>query len=415
MRDVLEQLSGGHQFYHARTDEYASSDNINFRVSPDPLLIEPAQAEALTRAGQELASYLAATQDLYESDETAAALLDRGKPERFLRETEPDYLFFRPDMIITSEGLAVCEIETSPFGLGLSELLNRAYASAGHETMAEPEALKMHVHSRTSPDGKILFSDKTKAFSGQLEFLAETVFGGDDRDWSAENASEANTDGDIYRAHYLVEYLSDFAVRDLYDSLDDKQSITPSLTPQFEEKAILALIWDKRFEDFYRKALGNSSHDFLRTIIPPTWIVGEESGFALGLPNNYEDSVELAKLSRRQRQYVLKVSGFSQDSAWAEGVRFLSSTSQADAAAALAESKAKTDQLYIVQAFHEGAKLPMRYETPDGSASMAARVRLTPYFDTKTGDLLTIKATGCENTHRIHASSTSINTAVGVK
>lgn len=42
---------------------------------------------------------------------------------------------------------------------------------------------------------------------------------------------------------------------------------------------------------------------------------------------------------------------------------------------------------------------------------MPVRTRITPYYNLP-GELLTIKATGCEHTNYIHASSVSINTAV---
>lgn len=48
---------------------------------------------------------------------------------------------------------------------------------------------------------------------------------------------------------------------------------------------------------------------------------------------------------------------------------------------------------------------------------MKARIRVTPYFSmvgVNEGKLVAIKATGCENTNYIHASTGSINTAVSV-
>lgn len=45
---------------------------------------------------------------------------------------------------------------------------------------------------------------------------------------------------------------------------------------------------------------------------------------------------------------------------------------------------------------------------------MHARIRLTPYFSMRNRELTAIKATGCENTNYIHASTGSINTAVGI-
>jgi len=249
-----------------------------------------------------------------------------------------------------------------------------------------------------------------------MDFLAQKVFSGDYRDWQAAHVSEAIKNKPIYRAHYLVEYLSDVAVRGLYDTPSAQEQVIPSPTPQFEEKAILAFLWDSRFEEHYRGALGNAGFDFLRSVIPPTWVVGEEEHFALGLPGNLSGSIDLASLPRSKRRFVLKPSGFSQDSSWSEGVSFLHEKSRDDVAHLLGRASFNsTQQLYVVQEFNEGVKCAMSYDNTEGAVSIQARVRLTPYFSTTLGELLGIKATGCEGTQLIHASTASVNTAVSIK
>lgn len=58
----------------------------------------------------------------------------------------------------------------------------------------------------------------------------------------------------------------------------------------------------------------------------------------------------------------------------------------------------------------------MIYEKDDQSLEkMRARIRITPYFSMTAGNegqLIAIKATGCQDTNYIHASTASINTAV---
>jgi hypothetical protein len=415
MRETLERLSGEHQFYHARSSEYASTDNLAFRISPEPLVLDKNQGKAVLSIGEEISSFMAATDELYKKDDSVRELLDRGKPDIFTAQRQAQYLFYRPDLIITPTGFTLCEIETSIFGLGLSELLNRGYIAAGQETMAGPEVLKDFISNHTEPKGTIVYTNKTSAFAGQLGYVADNLFSGDERDWSASHISTAGAPAAMYRAHYLSEYLTDPDAKVLYDSTSEGRVSIPSLTPHMEEKAVMSFIWDSRHEPFYKSALGLAGFNFLRTVIPPTWIVGEEKHFSPGLPHGFESSADLARLTKSQRQFVLKASGFSSTSSWAEGVIFLQSQSQAKTEKALADSAAASGQLFIVQQFQEGVKIPMSYETPKGEATMQARVRLTPYFAADTGKLLTIKATGCEGTQRIHATSSSINTPVLVK
>ena len=415
MKEVLERIAGGHQFYHARMPEYASADPLPFRISPEPFYISNEAATDIGRIGQEVCSLMQATAELYETNDVVHELLDRGKPAVFQNVQPPQYLFFRPDMVITPDGFAICEIETSVFGLAVAELLNQGYSEAGFETLVELGALGDHIEHGTPSHGTIVYTDKTKAFAGQLEFLAEKVFSGRERQWRASHIGEASDSESQYRAHYLVEYLTDAAVQSLYDSSEPPQTM-PSLSPQFEEKAILAFIWDKRFENFYREALGTAGFELMRSTIPPTWIVGEEQHFAPGLPAGMTQSTDLAGLARSKRDFVLKPSGFSSDSSWSEGVTFLQSVSRETAAETLDRATADSaNRLYVVQEFNEGVKLPMSYDTPEGSVGMQARVRLTPYFSNVVGKLLGIKATGCEGTQLIHATTASINTAVSVK
>lgn len=83
-------------------------------------------------------------------------------------------------------------------------------------------------------------------------------------------------------------------------------------------------------------------------------------------------------------------------------------------------NKPLTTCLYIVQEFRKGKEIPLVYDDKANrkSSEMKARIRITPYFsmvDSNKGRLVAIKATGCENTNYIHASTSSINTAVSAE
>ncbi len=52
MREVLEQIADGHQFYHARMPEYATTDMLPLRVSPAPFYVSREEARDLGRIGQ---------------------------------------------------------------------------------------------------------------------------------------------------------------------------------------------------------------------------------------------------------------------------------------------------------------------------------------------------------------------------
>lgn len=279
------------------------------------------------------------------------------------------------------------------------------------------------MHAGTPTDGRIIYSEKTKAYAGQMHFLAEKVFSGTGRTWSAEhvqNLNPADLDA-VYRGFYLSESLEDDAVRALLENqIKAERDMVPSLTPHMEEKADLAFIWDRRFESFLKGRLGEATFNNLRKAIPPNWIVGQEQHFALGLPNNMQDSIGLASLSRSKRAFVLKSSGFSGSASWGEGVDFIHKKSAADAAQLLTAAHQDNSALHVVQQFTKGKDHVLEYE--DGAGGVvkmsAARIRLTPYFSAvpgQEGKLVAAKATARENTDYIHGASDSINSAVDSK
>ena len=421
MRSRLEAVIGDYNIYSPRRLQFDTQQKIPFRVSPEPLNLSPDQKKEIEAIGSDITSYYSAVDQLYRTDPRVQQLLDRGKPEIFCGDkiSPSHYLFIRPDLIITASGFSICEVETSPFGLALAEILNRAYRQEDYETMIDDGTLSVHMQASTPIEGIIIDSQKTSHFAGQMAFLADEVFSGQSRDWQATHADNLNGSSPktIYRGFYLAELQTDPSIASLLTGpTSDGHDLLPSPTPHMEEKATLALLWDKRFESYFETELGEGGFNHLRHVVPPSWIVGEEEYFVPGMPNGISSSVDLARFSRSKRAFVLKPSGFRTDASWGEGVKFLQKKSAVAAALAVKEALDDRSSLHIVQQFTKAAEMPMAYEDNGNDPTpMSARVRLTPYFSMvpgKEGQLIAIKATGCEDTDLVHASSVSINTAV---
>lgn len=291
----------------------------------------------------------------------------------------------------------------------------------GFHTMVDNRVLSDFLTKNTPDNGTIVYSQKTSSYTGQLEFLAKELLSQDGRQWQAEPADIAlgKVTPNVYRGFYLHEYLSNLFINSLVrELLERKSGVLPSFTPHMEEKALLALIWDKRWEQFLTCQLGGATFQHLREVVPPTWILGQEPFFAPGLPSGISSSEGLAGTSKSKRKFVLKKSGFGGGVSWAEGVTFLHEKSAERAKTILAAASQDTQSLYVVQEFRSALKRPMLYDKDTQTiGQMQARIRLTPYLSMVVGDegkLIAIKATGCENTNYIHASTASINTAVAV-
>ncbi len=402
--------------YNVRRTEYKTqnSDNINFRVSPTPFKLTKKEKEKIEDIGKAICDYMDCCIELYKTNESAHELLDNGKPESLKNVQDIRYLFLRPDLILTDSGFCVCEIETSPFGLGLAEVLNNTYGNQGYDTIIPQNELKNYLQSKVKDSGTIAYSDKVKAFKGQLDFIAENIFSGNGKTWVAKQIGTSTIDNkEIYRAFYLNEQFTDKNVAEL---ISKSHIYTPTSTPQFEEKALLSFIWDKRYTQFIQSKLGNSTYNLLREIIPKTWIVGQEQYIDGGLPNGKQNSLGLADLSKSSRKYVLKQSGFSTSSSWGEGVKFLHKLGKNKVSEILTTAMEDKKHLYIIQEFNQGKNVPMSFIDDEGIfQTINAKIRITPYYayiGKNKGKLIAAKVTGCENTEYIHASTASINTAI---
>lgn len=419
IRDRIKLETKGHSMYNVRREEYKTKgiDDINFRVSPTPFKLTKSQKKELDDIGKAICSYMDCCLELYKTNDSIHEILDRGKPEEYRNVEEIKYLFLRPDIILTDSGFSVCEIETSPFGLGLAEVLNRAYGNEGYDTIIHQNELKNYIQSKVEPSGTIAYSEKVKAFSGQLDFMADQVFSDKQKLWDAKQISEnSNMNKEIYRAFYLSEKYRDKNIAKL---LENNSVSLPSSTPQFEEKALLSFIWDKRCVQFLKEKLGKSDFELLRKVIPKTWILGEEQYVDGGLASGKATSLDLMELGKKSRKFVLKQSGFQDASSWGEGVVFLHKIGGQKASEMLKSALEDKEHLYIIQEFNQGKIMPMSYINEEGIfQSINVKLRLTPYYaymGSDKGKLIAAKVTGCENTEYIHASTASINTAVEIE
>lgn len=139
--------------------------------------------------------------------------------------------------------------------------------------MVDDKVLSDFLTKNTPDNGTVVYSQKTSSYAGQLEFLAKELLSGDGRQWSAEQADFVLSKDPLplYRAFYPYEYLTDLFVNRLVQPLleDAEGTVIPSFTVHLEEKALLALIWDKRWEQFLTRQLGGAVFQHLREVIPP--------------------------------------------------------------------------------------------------------------------------------------------------
>ncbi len=439
--EVLEKIEAinesANNFHIYDTDRFSSihpESALTFHPSPESFELPKDIKSQLEVYGIAIRDYYWACKKLMgelPSDHPWLRYLGHSKPEWMLdieNKEERAHAFLRPDLILTDSDPIVTEIESSPFGLALSHFLAKAYRKEGESVLgSEDEVIeilrKELVSENDDSEGvyALMYTDYTSRYKGQLEYLAQQLsVTGIDVAVIKPGSTQKNDDGmltyngrrlnGIYRCFYLHESVGDPNLRDVLES--QSCTISPPVLPQLEEKALIGMLLDPEFEEYFQGELGPENFDILKTIFPKTWIIDREFK-----PNDFPFSIkeweDLAGLSRRQRQFVLKTSGFSNESSWAKGVIFMSRLSREKCEVAIKKAL-DSDGTYVLQEFRKGVKFKHPYFDfhAEMMKTMHGRVRLTPYFSVQDGKLLTAKATMCENTDYVHAMVDSINVPV---
>lgn len=380
-----------------------------FRLSPEAFSLPSELGKNVNGYGSALVSFYKTAQELIAShpDHPLVSALNHHKPDWLLSMSkneaqETPHLFLRPDFILTDDHPVVTEIETSPFGLGLSHFLAESYTDTGADVL--PSKILEVLVSKLGERFQFLLTDYTRQYDGQFQYLAEQLrkYGID----ATVTYPDTMTDAPIYRCFYLHQAAKDERLREILET----RNVYPRPHPMLEEKALMALLWDDSLVPLLQEKLGMEKFTTLRSICPRMYVLSNTPPASLGI----QQWKDLAAMSRTQRRFVLKTSGFSSDSSWAKGVTFLEKTSRPQCEELLQKVQDDENNLYVLQEFKKGKVFSQQYFdfASEDMKTMSGRVRFTPYFDTRDGSVVTAKTTMCENTDYIHAMIDSINSPI---
>jgi hypothetical protein len=174
--------------------------------------------------------------------------------------------------------------------------------------------------------------------------------------------------------------------------------VTPPFKPQLEEKMLFAFLWMEQLHAFWREQLGDKTLAALREVLPYTWILDPTPlpPHAVIPELNIHDWRDMAKFSQKQRELVLKISGFS-DRAWGSRGVYVGHDVPAGEWAEAIELALKdfTAHPFILQRFEKSRLFEAEYFDFEGheTRSFPARVRLCPFYfvvgdDAKLGGIL---------------------------
>ena len=376
-------------------------------ISPDAFPISEKFASELEQLGHRLFVFQRACNQLYQLSVRGkqpawiAQYLDAGKPaelvelsrQKVFRDELPRVI--RPDLILTENSYIIAEIDSVPGGIGLTGWLNRTYSALGQDVIGGEEGMLDGFQKVLPNGGDILVSEESATYRPEMEWLAAQLnlhrtsnLEHPTSKWRvvpAENY-EPQPGRDVYRFFELFDLPNIPKIEVLLRSAaEGKVWLTPPLKPFLEEKMWFALFWLKPLRQFWRRELGDKYFLKLRQVIPYTWLLDP-----MPLPQHaviprleIHDWREAAKFSQKERDLLLKVSGFSPLSWGSRGVALGADLPHSEWEKRIDHALANfAIQPTILQQFHKGSLFEHPYY--DGESGevrpMKGRIRLCPYY-----------------------------------
>jgi hypothetical protein len=408
----------------------------DWRISLSPFPLGPELARSLESLGRVLLQFNRAVNLLYRKSlegsqpSFVAQWLDQGKPPELLEIQRAAALkaelprVIRPDIILHEAGPCIAELDSVPGGIGLTAWLNQTYSAppiAAPNVIGGPDGMLRGFAGifGAAKSVHIVISQEAQTYRPEMAWLAGQLgekFQIRDPGFTAYQSGDA-----VYRFFELFDLPNIPAAKTLMDmALEKKIRLTPPPKPVFEEKMLFALLWNRNLRPFWRQELGEGFLDRLQRLVPYSWMVDPAPLPPQGaFPQlNLTDWSHLKLLSQRERELILKISGFS-DKAWgARGVHLGADLSTADWSAAVDEAlRAFPRSPYVLQRYLKPRLVESHWYDFDKeqSVAMPGRVRLCPYyFVTGDGDaaraaLCGVLATICPADKKIiHGMSAAI-------
>jgi len=358
-----------------------------------------------------------------------AEYLDRGKPAGLVQHARDSRMrgvfspVLRPDLLLTEHGFALTELDSVPGGIGLTAFLNRLYDDdgiVGHgDRMIEGffQSLAALLPRNRTPLIALLVSDEASTYRPEMQWLArelqkqgrrvfclrpEDVFplGGAlffDIEGTPEKIDiiyrffELFDLGNIRTAPYFLEAWGNGEV-----------VIAPPMRHFQEEKLALALFHHHLLQDYWAENLSGRSLKLLRQLIPMSWVMDPTPlppGAVLDGPRvggrALADWNQLALASQKERDLIIKISGFHETAWGARSVVLGSDCSREEWQAGIEQAlRLAPTNLHVLQEYQKPRRVKhpvYRPTTPDDPTSVAltkeeGRLRLCPYYFITDGE-----------------------------
>jgi hypothetical protein len=393
-------------------------------LSPDAFPIDKKFAAELEQLGHRLFVFQRACNQLYQlsvkgkQPSWVARYLDAGKPAELIefsrrKEIRDDLpRVIRPDLILTDEGYIIAEIDSVPGGIGLTGWLNQTYSAFDSEIIGGTNGMLDGFRTVLPNGGDIVISQEAATYRPEMEWMAARSqdryavaprMRGDSGSIRNSNPAGISNPGYSWRVVPAENYEPQdgravYRFFELFDlpniakidnalraNAEGRITITPPIKPYLEEKMWFALFWLQPLREFWRRELGEKYFIKLQEVIPYSWLLDPTP-----LPQHaviprleIHDWREAAGFSQKDRDLLLKVSGFSPLGWGSRGIALGSDLPHAEWQRRIEHALANFESTpTILQKFHKGSLFEHRYwDASSGELkTMKGRVRLCPYF-----------------------------------
>jgi hypothetical protein len=375
----------------------------DWRISPAPLPLGAELAKEIESLGRVLLQFYRSVNLLYrksvEGKQPAwvAQWLDLGKPADLIAwQRSPGFKnevprVIRPDLLITDDGLRVTELDSVPGGIGLTAWLGQIYSKSEirnpkSEILGGADGMlrgfesifgdAKHVH--------VVVSEEAATYRPEMSWLSQQL--GPRFTICDSRFTNFADGGAVYRFFELFDLANVPSAKHIFELAAARRiRLTPPPKPVFEEKMLFALLWNRHLQSYWRQEMGEGFFNRLRRLAPYTWVVDPSPlPPQAAIPElNLTDWQQLKSFSQKERELILKVSGFSAHAWGARGVFLGSDLSHEDWSKAVDDAIAHfAESPRVLQRYHKPALVETTWFDFERNevVPMKGRARLCPYY-----------------------------------
>src|SRR5579863_1023839 len=412
-----------HLFRSVAGPDVADPGKVAWRISPEPFPLTSRTVAVFEQLGGDLLRFYRAANKLYaqsvkeQAPDFIREYLELGKPDNIVRLQRQNRFkqdvpgVIRPDIILTDGGPIASELDSVPGGMGFVGAMGQTYCELGYDQVGDYDGIvrgfarmAASLAGKERPVVAVVVSRESEDYRGEMEWLARAIREKDlglvvavppedvfftEEALVVDTPSGRHTVDVVYRFFELFDLLNiPKQELTLYAARHKRVSLTPTPKSFLEEKLWFALFHNPVLARLWENEIGRDVFARLRSIIPETWVLDPRP-----LPPQaviYGLSAEgrpirawrdLYGLSKSERQFVVKPSGFSELAWGSRGVHVANDLTRDEWMAVLDGGLAtfeKTPQ--ILQRFHKGRRVQASYLDDAGAIkTMDGRVRLCPY------------------------------------